>query len=337
MVLAAPSDAGVVSVYATRAERDDRFIARPPFIEPKLTLPLAMAESEPFWVVQITPDGGVLHAEAARNLPMACLFYDCERHDAGANYELRTSPLPIFANLRGTPTGPPWSKLGFAPLRPATGQYLVRVITVFSGDEPDGLYGSNITRAPVGCDREIDDFRDYWPDQATRWTNGQLSLELRYVDEGVLRVPVVDGGALNSDDTARLELFLKRWFQPGERDLMLVIVATNQPAARPGRAIQRGFAFADMNRENEHDALWVARHEIGHLFGASDLYNGATGDCAYAPSAEMTGPNLYCGSGSGDLVRLTAREVGWLDPDGGPATTSPSCTSWPGSQFGCDQ
>jgi hypothetical protein len=339
-VLAEESDAGVATVFASRSERDDRFISRPAFVEPTPTVPLPQPPAGSFWLAALAPDGGVVAFEPSRSEPMACLFYDCEQRAPGTVLQLRTGPLPVFANLRDTATGAPFSRVGLAPLRPATGQYRVRVVTVFGGSAPAVLAGSKI--AAAGCDSAYDDLRAYWPQQAQQWTASQMSLGLDFVDEGALRIPVLDGGSLNSEDTVALEPFIRHWFQPGDRDLLMVILVTDRPAIQPGRATVTGFAYVDLNAQNESDALWVARHELGHLFGASDLYDAATGDCAFATSAEISGPNLYCGSsvlegGSGGLVRLTAREVGWLEPDGGPASAAPACITWPGSQFPCDE
>lgn len=44
--------------------------------------------------------------------------------------------------------------------------------------------------------------------------------------------------------------------------------------------------------------------------------------------------DLYCWGF--DISRLTARELGWVRPDGGPASELAYACQHPSSQFGCD-
>jgi hypothetical protein len=330
-VVAEAYDAGVVRVAYTRSERGDSFVSGSGAL---ISLDV---KGDSAWLLELAADGGALRWEPVRYQSLASLYYDFENHQRGETFALRDATPPVFAALRSFRGGGAARKLGFAPQRPAVGHYRVRIVTVFTDDAPESLFGSRIASSPLRCDPSVDSFRSFWPEQAKRWTKGQQSLDLEFVDEGAMRIPTLDGGVLNSDHIPEVELFLLPWLQPEARDLLLVVFATPKPAERPGRgSVSAGVAYVDLNRSTEaRQIALTATHELGHLFGASDLY-GATGACAFAPGPEIPGPNMYC-DGSADLVRLTAREVGWLEWDGGAAAAVPRCLAGPGSSFACDE
>jgi hypothetical protein len=271
------------------------------------------------------------HAEGNTGFP--CLFYDCQSSEG--------QPLP-YVGLRvsravlrrhASAIGGR-SKLGFATMRPARGHFRVRVVTAHFRPRPPALWGAFLASTPERCFPSLDSFRTFWPQQALQWTGRDL-LSFEFIDEGTVRFPTADGGLV--DNLSVLTPALKALYPLGPQDLLLVAIDWPNGGIADG---PEGVAVVGVGAPPKLDPvviqaarLLTARHELGHLFGASDLYD-STGACRIEASVEVPGPNLYCGYGDDVVARLTAREVGWISFDGG--TAQAPCEGLPGSAFGCD-
>lgn len=335
-VLVAVETPGVAQVYATRSEGDDRLVPVDPLNtgRPALAFPDAGLGSR--WLVRLDADGGVQHAEPVLTSHLPCLFHDC----SGVTGPKPFTSLPTSGVIvRGAERAE--LKVGYAPPRPAAGTYRVRVVTVHSSGSLPELLSTRTAETPVGCDRDIDAFRNFWPEQAAEWTAGQVALRLEFRDEGTVRVPMPDAGVLSiSTQALQLTRLLKQQFPLAERELMLLLVV-RPDVALPGLTLpDEGVALVEVTAASFPFLLRTGTHEVGHLFGATDLYPTTVANgflsCSYARSAELDGPNLYCGADYTRLARLTARELGWVEVDGAPAKAIAPCQQLVSSSFPCD-
>lgn len=337
-------DEGAARVTRSRSETDDGFVARPVYPRTLVALPDARPGTE--WLAELDAAGQVLRAEPlflwaepmgsagnyAGGAGFPCLFYDCfgSQGPPWRFVGLKRDMALLRRSAGATHLRP---RLGYVPLRPANGQWRVRVVTVHFEAKPTRPWGALVAATPPRCEPALDEFRAFWPEQADLWTGGRQSFSFEFVDEGAVRFPLADGG--NSGFSDALVDQLRELFPLGSREVLLVAVDGAYGGVASAEA---GVALVGGAYVSEWFSLPIAQHELGHLFGASDLYDFDSSDCAFEESVEIPGPNLYCGHGpeAMTIARLTARELGWLDMDGNPVGPDIGCQTLPGSAFPCD-
>lgn len=294
----------------------------------------------PGWSYVATREGeAVKQVEAIVRPEWLCELFECH---GPSPYAPRTTPNGTWTRQDKS------AELKFGRTQPrfeASGEYEVHVYTFFDGEPPAWSLGQTLSALPPGCDAAVDAVRTRWNRWAGEWTDGRVSLEFRFVDHGVIRLPADDvllrlGRPTVPRDDFRntLGLFqLAAAQRPnrGPRELILVGYVGADGASGGGVAQpDLGVALVRLPRERSRFTAGVTLHELGHLFGAVDLYAGdsPTG-CGPSVGPEFT-PDLYCWSSG--VSRLNARELGWILPDGGPAPAVTRTCQSPTSAFGCD-
>jgi hypothetical protein len=353
-----PFDAGVplldgglpveVAVYGVRRGDDTSFQLRPGVaalqllgLRPatRLIFPSGF-QWNPGWGYVVDRQGDVVqHVEVQGSPGWACELFDCTRPTP---WPRRTGPGPTW--VRQPSSGE--ARFGRARARhEASGDYTVHVFTFYEGEAPQWSSGRLLGSLPGGCDPVVDAVRDSWNLWARQWTNGAISLHLSFVDQGVIPLPDDEtlgrvGQPTVPTDPFRnaqglMEFAARQLPLRGERDLILVSFVGVDGQAGGGMAFpEKGVALVRVPRQRVGFSAFVTLHELGHLFGAVDLYDGrsSTG-CAPEVSDEFS-PDLYCWASG--VSRLNARELGWLLPDGGAASTVTHVCQSPSSFFGCD-
>jgi hypothetical protein len=294
---------------------------------------------EPDKAYVVTRSGDVVQNVEPLGTPgWLCELFDCY---STPPWPQRTSPNGTW--VRQLSAGE--ARFGrVTPRFEASGEYVVHVFTFYDGPHPEWSLGQTLESLPPQCDPAIDALRDSWNAAAQAWTNGAISLRFTFVDHGVLALPDDEtlgrlGRPFESDplrnSTGMAKLAALQVPHRGPRDLFLVAYVGVHGMAGGGMALpDDGIAVVGVGRQRAGFNSTVALHELGHLFGAVDLYdtNSPTG-CTPEQNDEFS-HDLYC-RGAG-VSRVNARELGWVLPDGGAASAVTHVCQSPASSFGCD-
>ncbi|MDX2009682.1 MAG: hypothetical protein SFW67_05810 [Myxococcaceae bacterium] len=309
---------------------------RPPT---RLTFPAGFTWT-PGWSYVVTREGAAVRdVEALARPEWLCELFECQ---GPRPFPRRTTPAGVWTRQRAAAE----LKLGRTqPRYEASGDFVVHVYTVFEGEPPAWSLGATLATLAPGCDPAVDALRTRWNQWANEWTDGGLSLGFSFVDHGVIRLPDDDvlrrlgKPTVPRDDFRNSEAIfgLAALQRPnrGPKELILVaFVAADGDGGGGTASPDRGIALVSVPRDRSRFRAGVTLHELGHLFGAVDLYSSASATgCAPSAGDEFT-PDLYCWSSG--ISRLNARELGWLLPDGGPAAAVTRTCQSPTSGFGCD-
>lgn len=341
-------DGGVrcdVAVFGVRDVGDSRFQLRsglaalqlfgfdPPT---PLVFPPGFEPLSNVWFVVDTDGDAVTAVERVGREGWACELHDCltlatphpRRAGGGLTWLRQNSPGE--------------ARLGrMTPRFEASGDYTVHVFTFYEGARPAWSLGALLDELPSGCDANVDTVRTFWNAEAQRWTEGAVQLRLDFVDRGMMPLPSDEVLARLGQPTVPVDPFrnepgllaLGAFQRSGPRDLVLLALVTDGIAG--GRAQPAdGVTLVAVPRARFGFAPSVVLHELGHLFGAPDLYGAGPTGCAFEESDEFQRSDLFCAGGS--LSRLTARELGWVLPDGGAAPQVTHVRQSPTSLFPVD-